>query len=67
MTKINLPHNLVDGQKAYAGKVMENFQAIVNQINGGAVNMDAVVDGLEGTTVQDLLQELADTRVVFKT
>lgn len=27
----------------------------------------AAVDGLEGTTVQDLLQELADTRVIFET
>ena len=67
MTKINLPWTLADGQKAYAEKVMDNFNTLLNQINAGAVNIDAEVDGLEGVTVQDLLQELADTRVIFKT
>ncbi|MEG1998015.1 MAG: hypothetical protein RR051_06190, partial [Clostridiales bacterium] len=67
MTQISLPYNLSNGQKAYAEKVMSNFITLLNQMNAGAVNMDAAVAGLEGVTVQQLLQELADTRMVFKT
>lgn len=33
MTRITLPYNLQDGQKAYAARVMANFEALAGQLN----------------------------------
>lgn len=38
MTGINLPHIMRDGQKAYADKLMQNFDVIVNKLNHVMVN-----------------------------
>ena len=60
MTQISLPYNLVDGQKAYASRLMANFNTLLNQINSGAGGVDTTaISGVSGTTVQAVLEELA--------
>ena len=60
MAQTALPYNLTDGQKAYASRLMANFNVLLNQINSGAGGVDiTAISGVSGTTVQAVLEELA--------
>lgn len=60
MAQINLPYNLQDGQKAYAARLMANFQALAGLLNNGAGGLDAEAPDGTLTTVQALLDTLAE-------
>lgn len=60
MAQTALPYNLTDGQKAYASRLMANFNTLLNQMNSGAGGVDTTaISGVSGTTVQAVLEELA--------
>ena len=52
MSNIVLPYTLKDGQIAYATKVMANFNAILNKLNG------VTIPGLPDCDMEEALQQL---------
>lgn len=52
MTKITLPYSLQDGQKAYASRLMANFNAIVACFN------DIEVEGLDPGSIDEIAAQL---------
>lgn len=71
MTQVTLPYTLSDGQRSYAARLMENFEALADAINEslstnetitsdqGAATVGAVDTNSDPTTVQALLDVLA--------
>lgn len=63
MSRIILPYNLQDGQKAYAARIMANFQALAGQLN--QISVSGLTEGdLESVLLQMklLLDELSAGR-----
>ena len=52
MSNVVLPYTLKDGQIAYATKVMANFNAILNKLNG------VTIPGLPDCDMEEALQQL---------
>lgn len=68
MSQITLPYNLLDGQKAYAARIMANFEALTGQLN--RVNVSGLTSGdLESVLRQMklLLDEVLDGRARYVT
>ena len=63
MSRIILPYNLQDGQKAYAARIMANFQALAGQLNN--ISVGGLTEGdLESVLLQMklLLDEISAGR-----
>lgn len=61
MTDLTLPYSLSDGQKAFAARLMANFNALLQQLNNGAAAVEvAAIEGASGLTVQAVLESLTD-------
>ena len=54
MTQINLPFQLKEGQKAYAAKVMANFNALLGKLNALSINGELV------GSLEDFLTSLSE-------
>ncbi|MDO4581970.1 MAG: hypothetical protein Q4B96_05255 [Bacillota bacterium] len=58
MTNVSFPYNLQDGQKAYAARIMANFNTLLDWVNDAQNDMEITVDGIAAATLAGALAEL---------